>query len=34
MIESKGNTKTKMSAVLGLDPDEIDKILLDKKNIS
>ena len=31
MIESKGNTKTKMSAVLGLDPDEIDKILLDKK---
>ena len=31
MIESKGDTKTKMSAVLGLDGDSIKKILSDKK---
>ena len=31
MIESKGDKKTKMSAVLGLDSDEIEKILGDKK---
>ena len=31
MIEGKGETKTKMSAVLGLDSDSIQKILKDKK---
>ena len=31
MIESRGNTKTKMSAVLGLDGESIKKILSDKK---
>ena len=31
MIESKGETKTKMSAVLGLDGETIQKILADKK---
>ena len=31
MIESKGDTKTKMSAVLGLDSESIKKILADKK---
>ena len=31
MVESKGDTKTKMSAVLGLDGESIKKILLDKK---
>ena len=31
MIESKGDTKTKMSAVLGLDGDSIKKILSDQK---
>ena len=31
MVESKGNTKTKMSAVLGMDVENIKKILSDKK---
>ena len=31
MIEGKGETKTKMSAVLGLDGDSIQNILKDKK---
>tara|TARA_B100000886_G_scaffold166811_1_gene113996 strand:+ start:1 stop:738 length:738 start_codon:yes stop_codon:yes gene_type:complete len=31
MVESKGDTKTKMSAVLGLDGESIKKILTDKK---
>jgi len=31
MIESKGDTKTKMSAVLGLDGSELQKILTNKK---
>ncbi len=31
MVESKGDTKTKMSAVLGLDGESIEKILSDKK---
>ena len=31
MIEGKGETKTKMSAVLGLDGEAIKKILRDKK---
>ena len=31
MVESKGDTKTKMSAVLGLDAENIKKILSDKK---
>ena len=31
MVESKGDTKTKMSAVLGLDGESVEKILSDKK---